>query len=72
MLCDSKDANEQGKEMIISIADLEVRRSRAEKEQSEEQPDSNRGKKIDFVELASRQKHSFQKHEDDDELKPFA
>ncbi len=72
LLCDYKDADDRGKETIINIADLEARRSRAEKEQPEEQPDSNRGKKIDFVELASRQKHSLQKHEDDDELKPFA
>ncbi len=71
LLYDYKDADQRGKETIINIADLEARRSRAEKEQPEELR-NNIGKKIDFTELASRQNRNFQQQEEDDELKPFA
>lgn len=65
-------ADERGKSTIISIAELEARRSRAEKEQPEELQ-NNIGKKIDFTGLVIGQNHNSQKQEEDDEeLKPFA
>lgn len=72
LLYDYKDADQRGKETIINIADLEARRSRAEKEQTEE-PQYNMGKKIDFAKLTSRQNNNSKEQENgEDILKPFA
>ena len=74
LLRDYKDTDTGGKRIILNIADMEAKRSRSDREQSDE-PLNNTTKKINFFDLAMKQNPNHQEQqnqEDNEELKPFA